>query len=658
MRNKYSLLTIVTILLCLQTTFSQKLPFFKTYDWDKNPNYKIKKDNNEKMVSVKEKIVTEFYFEENSLIEYFLEHKVLWLNSDEKIEEYNKIYLPYSSNSSLELHKGRVITKGGEIVNLDQSKILTAEDEETGRMYKYFAFEGIEKGSFIEFIYVVKKSPVYRGRKISLQSSYNKKDVEFDLFSPKNLIFKFKTYNGLPSIVEDTIVKEKNHWKLYLKKLKGIEKENLSAYNASRGAVIYKLDKNTATKVTDISSYSKVSRNLYAFYYPEYKKKTTQLLNKFIADLSLEEIKKEENKIRKLDYYIKSNFFMSDGAKSLQNLDEILTKKVMNETGAVKLYVSLLRALNIKHELVLTTDRRDTKFDNEFEANNFLTDFLIYFPKSKLYLSPDNFETRFGFPPAYKTDNYGLFVKEVKIGEFKSAVGKIKYIKPVKSDKTFDTMLIDVDFNENNLTETNIDLDRSFNGYYAMNIQPYIHLIKGEKRNELIDGLAQSISKDIEVNKRNIVNDNPELFGLKPLQFVIGFSSDAFVEKAGRKYLFKLGELIGAQIQLYQEKERVLPLEEKFQRSYFRTITVNIPKGYKITNLEDININNSYIEKGKELFSFKSSYELVGNQLKITANEHYRKNIVKVSQYEEYRKVINSAADFNKIVLFFELDVK
>ena len=175
-----------------------------------------------------------------------------------------------------------------------------------------------------------------------------------------------------------------------------------------------------------------------------------------------------------------------------------------------------------------------------------------------------------------------------------------------------------------------------------------------DEKNELIDGLVESISKEIEVKNRKLVNGSPELFGIKPLQFIVDFTSEAFVEKAGRKYLFKLGELIGAQTQLYQEKERVLPLEEQFQRSYFRTITINIPEGYEVTNLKDINLDNSYSEKGKELFAFKSSFKLTGNTLKITADEHYRKNIVDVSIYEKYRKVINSAADFNKIILLIE----
>ncbi len=97
-----------------------------------------------------------------------------------------------------------------------------------------------------------------------------------------------------------------------------------------------------------------------------------------------------------------------------------------------------------------------------------------------------------------------------------------------------------------------------------------------------------------------------------------------------------------------------MPVENEFQRSYVRTIKVNIPEGYQISNLDDIKIDNSYIRKGKKALSFLSDYELKDNVLTIVANEYYRMNIVAASEYEEYRKVINTAADFNKITLILE----
>ena len=653
MRIKISLL--VAVLCVFQLAVSQDAPYFESYDWEENPSYAVEEGNTDDMIAVKEKTVTEFYFQKKDLVEYFLEHKVLWLNSDDAIEEYNKIYLPFSSRAELQVNKARVITPEGKLINLDQSKILTAEDEETGRTYKYYALEGITKGSFIEYMYVVKRPPSYTGDKVYIQDSYKKNKVEFDLFSPSNLLFKFKSFNDLPTVERDTLTTEKLHYKLHVVKVEKLESEYQAPYNASRAFLVYKMDKNTVGKGNDMVSYSNVSQNLYSTYYPDYSKKTKGLLKDFIDELELPENADEESISRKLDFFIKTNVYSQDVySDDLKDLDQILTKKVANETGIIKLYIAVLRSLNVKHQLVLTTDRKQMKFDTEFEATNFLTDFLLYFPKSKKYLSPNASGTRFGFPMPYMMDNYGLFMKEVVIGDFKSAVGKIKYIEPVKAEEIVDVMKVTIDFNTENLTENIVNFDRAFSGYYAMNIQPFMHLIQGEKRDELVDNFIENITKELEIQSRKIVNDDSELFGLKPLQFIVDFTTEAFVEKAGRKYLFKLGDLIGQQVQLYQEKERVLPLEEQFHRSYFRTLTINIPEGYKITNLDDINIDNSYAKNDKELFSFKSSYQLKGSTLTVTADEHYRENIVTVPMYEEYRTVINSAADFNKIVLLLE----
>lgn len=57
---------------------------------------------------------------------------------------------------------------------------------------------------------------------------------------------------------------------------------------------------------------------------------------------------------------------------------------------------------------------------------------------------------------------------------------------------------------------------------------------------------------------------------------------------------------------------------------------------------------------GEDIFVFDSHYTLEGNVLTVTADEHYRESIVAPEIYEAYRKVINSAADFNKVTLILE----
>ncbi|WP_339753146.1 DUF3857 domain-containing protein [uncultured Winogradskyella sp.] len=644
-------LSLLTFCLFILTANSQA--FYKNYDWDKTPNYNTKDYANDNLVALKEKITTEFFFTEDSqFVEFYLEHKTYYLNSDEAIEDYNKIYLPYDSDSELLVNKARVITPSGKVIDLDDSKILTATNDETKRTYKYFAFEGIEKGSFIEFMYVVKRSPVYKGKRISFQDEFKKKNIEFDVFAPSNLVFKFKSYNGLKEVEKDTIIETKNHWSFKLSEVEKLEEESQALYSAERQFIIYALDSNTANNTRDITSYASVAQNVYNFYNAELSKKTKNALKRLIRELKLEENADLDTKIRAIENYIKTNIFAAEfSSDKLSNLDSIIEEKVASESGLIKLYIAIFNELNIKHNMVFTCSRKFMHFDKEFEANIFLQDIIIYFPKTKKYLAPNENESRYGFPPGYLTDTYGLFIKQVKVGDFVSAVGKIKKIKPVDASHSTDNMIINVNFDSDDISTTYINLKRSMSGYYGMFIHPYIDLVKPEDKKELIEGFAKNLNEGVTINKIKMENDKSELFGIKPIVFDIDFTSDAFVEKAGKKYLFKVGELIGSQMELYQEKERVLSLENEFQRSYERTINITIPEGYTIANLDEINIDNEFEKNGKILLSFKSYYELDDNLLKITANEYYKINKIPVTIYEDYRRVINSAADFNKITL-------
>ncbi len=652
------LLKLVVLSLLSIHVFAQKTPFYETYTWQENPvtNINLEKFKDKDIVAFKDKVVNEFSFVNNdALVEYSLTHKMYWLNSNDKIEEYNKVYLPYSSGSEIVKNKARVITRDGKVQELDDSKILTAKDDETQRTYKYYALEGVEKGSFIEYYYVVKKYPDYTGNRITFQSDFDKQHIEFDLLAPTNLIFDSKSYNGLPEMVLDTLNKEKNHWKLHVEELEALEEEEQAPYSAMSKYLIYKLKNNSANPSNDIVSYGIVSQNIYNSLYPEIENKVKSKINKFIT--SIEDSKNEDLtlKIRAIENYIKTNVFIAEVKREdLEELSSIIDNKVASESGAVKLYSAIFNTLGIKHQIVLTSDRRELKFDKSFEAYNFLQEYLIYFPKIKLYLAPTKLESRLGFPPGYLTDTYGLFIKQVTLGGFTSGVGSVKYIKPVNYDKTNYNLVMNVNFDSEDLTITNLKMNRTMDGYYAVFVQPFMDIAKQEDKDEMADGIIKSINENVEIVEKKMYNDSSKDFGNKPLQIIADIKSEEFVEKAGNKYLFKVGELLGPQQEMYQEKARILPVENEFERSYDRKIIVKIPEGYQFKNLENINMDESYKEDDEELFMFKSSYEIKDNQLVIAIKEYYNKNIIDVPIYEEYRTVINSAANFNKVTLVLE----
>lgn len=651
---------VISLLMCFSLTVvnSQTIPFYEAYDWLQNPTkeFDVTSHSDKDLVAFQEKTVNEFVLTEGGgFVEYSLIHNIYWLNSNDKIEEYNKVYLPTSSTKILVKNKARVITKNGEIIELDDSKILEAKNEETQINYKFYAFEGVEKGSFIEYYYVIKRYPAYTGASIYLQDNYYKQNVSFDLYAPKNLLFSAKSYNGLPEIEKDTLVTDKNKWTVKLKEVEALEIESQAPYDTALKKVIYKLDKNTSNPTKEYVSYGEVTQNIYKSLYPELDKKTIKGIAKFLESISKinEEISIDD--IRLIETHIKSNIFVTKAKQQgLDDIQKILETKIAGETGMMRLYAAIFKKLGVKHEVVLTCPRSDVKFDKDFEAYNFLEDYLFYFPKFKLYMEPLNALSRLGFPNGNLTDTYGLFIKPVTIGEFTSGIGKVKFIDPINYDQTRYDLIMNVTFDEDDLTTTNLNMDRKMSGYYALNVQPYLYLAKEEAKADAIDGIIKSINENLEIKEKQVFNDGQYDFGKKPLHIKAKMTSDAFVEKAGRKYLFKLGDLIGLQQEMYQEKARKLPVENSFERSYNRKLIIDIPDGYQFQKLETINIDESYKENDVELFMFKSSYEIKENQLIVSVLEYYNQNVIPVAIYEQYRTIINSAANFNKVTLVLD----
>ena len=105
---------------------------------------------------------------------------------------------------------------------------------------------------------------------------------------------------------------------------------------------------------------------------------------------------------------------------------------------------------------------------------------------------------------------------------------------------------------------------------------------------------------------------------------------------------------------MYQEKTRQLPADVQYPHVLYRKIKFEIPEGYTIKNLNDLNIDIQYKPATVVTMGFVSSYKVTGNVLDIEVTETYREILYPLSQFETFKKVINAAADFNKVVLVLE----
>lgn len=641
------------------SAFAQVEGTYKNYTWDKNSieNFDITKHQNEEIVAVKEKELHDFVvINKTSFIEYKLIHNIYWLNSNDKIEEYNKVYLPIFSNSQLVTSRARVITSSRKIIELDASKILEAKDEESQVTYKYFALEGVEKGAFIEYFYITKNQAKYSGNQVTLQSDYKKYNVDFELIAPKNLEFKFKSYNGLIEIKKDTSITDKNYWKLHLDQTKALLPEEKAPYPTLLKHLVYKLDRNVDNPSIVFFDYEKFSQNSYRSIYKPIDKVSNKAIKAFIKTLDFTNVKSPIEKLQIIESEIKTSFYISpQNASDTENIASILKTKISSEYGIIKLYAALLKHLEIENQLVFTSNRATQKFDPKFEAYHFISDYLFYLVKDNSYLAPLDVSSRLGFPNGYLTDTYGVFVTPIKLGDFTSGKANIKYIEAIDYKKSTDSMFVDIRLDKNDLSITKIDFNQRYTGYKAIYLQPFIHLTPEDSKKELLENFLNQYYPNVTVHSASFENDGKNDFGKLPFVLNADMETSNYINRAGKKYLFKIGELIGPQVEMYQEKKRLLPAEDRNTKLYFRKLTFEIPEGYTVKNLTSLILDESYKNKKGEIeFLFKSNYTIEGNILTVLIDEYYNQNIIPASIYENYRKVINSAADFNKATLIIE----
>jgi hypothetical protein len=634
-----------------------KEPEYLTYDWEKDPKPHSLNEADKQLAEIvlKEKKAAEFiYNSAGELVEYKLLHKIIRVNSDKAIEENNKLYIPSGPKTEFLNQKVRVITPAGKIRVLSEKDIKEGVEEKSKVTFRFFALEGIETGSEIEYFYLMKTATRYTGTIEHIQADVPKKNVEFQLISPSNLHFSTKSYNGLPDMKQDTAREDKNVLSLKVDRVEALLEEGSSTYKANLQQVIYKLNRNSASNANDIISYGSVSEGTYKVIFATPEKAVAKKISKLIQLINIKYARDEEDKIRIVEQYLKSNFAtLENSDPSLDNLSMILDKKIANKEGMVKLFGAVFNQLNIEYQVVMTCDRNELKFDPEFEAYNFLQEYIFFLPSVNLYLAPTEQISCLGFIPYFLTNTYGLFVKKVNLDSYTTGIGKIKFIEPVPFDKSFDNLEVKVDF-KSDILSPKIDLSRQMAGYYAQYFQPYYSYVAEEDKKKLTASVMEGFIPGVEIKDIIIENAGKDYFGIKPLIAKSSFSGETLIENAGGKYLFKIGDLIGPQMEMYQKEERKQKVESNYNRLYHRVITFDIPEGYKIANLDVLNLDVYSEEKGERVINFTSKYTRNGNTIKVVIDEYYKKLVFPLDQYESYRKVINAAADFNKITLVLE----
>jgi len=589
----------------------------------------------------------------NDVKQFFLLHQQVLVNSDRAIENNNKIYISFSRNSEIVKNINRVILPSGKSIELKDKDIHEEVDPESGSKYQYYAVRGLEKGAIIEKLYILEQAPDLKGGTYNFQQSRQVKESLFQVVTPKHLILKHKSYNGLPeaTLIEDRL-DDRNVLEVIAKDVMPLNSdEKLSNLAAERMKFRYKLFENTLSNKKNFYNYNDFAKDFYSNYEEELSKKEKSALIKFFKPVLISA--DEKKNILSIENHIKKSITYNAQFGDNQSLSDIFKNRQGRLFDLITIYRYAFQYFGIKSEFVLTSNRFDSPFDKDFETTNNLQDVLIYLPNSDQYLDAKNQNYRSPLITFGLGNTHGIKIKEVAFGGSTMATSEPTYIKLPNPKITTDTMSIVVDFTkdiENPYVESQI----IFGGYSGASFQGIKDYVPANRYEEILDDISKNYAADVEIESIKPKHDGLDFMGKRNFELNIKLYSEDLIQNAGGKYLYEVGRLIGKQGQLYQEKKRTMPIEMRYAHYYERKIVLKLPEGYKIANPEVFNFDFSLESEGEKSALFTSKYEINGNEITVTNNEYYAKVNFSLSEFEDFREVYNAAADFNKLTVIIE----
>ncbi len=592
----------------------------KPYEWDKDRKRYTLSENESKFNEYLLKYHKEYKYnwEGDTLFVYYTEHRITRVTNSEAIQRHNRIYIPLRNVIKLMDIKARSISKTGKVTLFDRNNLKEIKDEETNNAYKIFAIEGIEPDSELEYFYTQKK--------------------RYSLFDTTK-------------VGHDTL-NNRNIYQVSFRNVPGLTREKISSFDANRKRIEMKLAYNYTRTNARLNTWTDAAKSYYrglAVLNDEDEKQATKFVKTLGDDKKWPMVKRIKNIEDKIKNTIKIAHLGEDGA--YESIPDILLYKQASVQGIIRLLIAAFRYSDMQYEIVMTCDRDLKKFDGSFDSWTYLSDYLLFFPATHGFLSPNENELRYPLVPAKFTAHKGLFIEPITVGSIQSGIGSIKEIPALPYTADENDHIIHVTFNEE-MDRNIINQKLIFKGMNASFLATYYAIMTKEQRDKFIDELIRSSVPDLQLNKWTASTISQE--ELPRFEVDADFKSGHFIENAGNKVLFKVGELIGPQSELYRDENRVTEIENVNNRGYERIITIEIPKGYRITNASALQMNVVYKSEERTPFQFTSEATIEKSTLKIAVKEFYQEIYAPVSRYEEFRKVINAAADFNKIVLVLE----
>ena len=633
MKKKFLVLKILLIVSYFNT-YSQS---YLNIDWDSDKTISFPSDNDL------------YGIFNNHYVEYFkskFTEEVYVYETRHTKTKINRINNPLDNEIIIsKINVSEIVDVRAKIINQDtiisysfdeMKKMINSDNSDEN--YNNYKLPNLDEGDIVEIMYTVKKDFNFNGNKI-IEESYPILLSKFILIE-NNFKSNIKIYNSNNSFVSDIIFDGKKSKQIIFNNLNATANEQYSTPIANKIKISYQCYENR-DDVSQIEYWGNLVQNVSELFFP---KTVNEKAEEILREIKNGYVKIPWNELKianAIDEYIKNNFVISDeDDPKLNDIEYILNNKISNDFSIIQVYSSLFKEADIEYEVAISCNRYFLKFDPELFDPNQLREFLIFLPNQEKYISPNRVEYRVSEAPEDLLGNYGIFIDK-DLDYYFSEITLF--------DQDFSQIKKNIEVNiSRNLNKIKINESRLFSGYWAITNRNYIYLSENEKTDFLVDFFTVNGLDNKKVSNYNIKNfDISHNTYNTPLEITSTIStSDLIEEKEGLTYL-KIGKVIGLQSNLFDEKERINPIEINFPNSYDYNIKVNIPRGYKIVDFSELNKSKEYISvDGNSTAKFLSKATVNGNVLNINIKEYYKELRYNKKRYQEFREVINAAAKF------------
>lgn len=594
------------------------------------------------------------YNNSNVVFNYRMYYKRIHLNDDRGVESFNKIYLGVNNKIDLVDLRAHAIAPNGKITKeFDENDMKITEEE--GKKYLILAIDGAEKGGEIEYFYIIRRNMSEYGS-INIQGSTYIRNFGYTMRVPQKVEYILKGYNGCPE-VENSKKGEYNIYEVKTSKVPVLAKEEYQSYDASLMRIEYVfayLESKGRQRFNTFADFSKnVVNNI-----SKQEKESQSDIKKLSKKLKLNELSNDEEKIRTIENWIKTNIIYFE-AIDFKSIKELIKNKLGDTRGLMRLYIYLFNYNKIKYQIWCTTNKSDKEFDEALESFNFLDDYYFYFPESKKFIDFKNLAWRLGLPPSAIIGQKAVQIKIKDLGDgITTSTYTVGMADVPACTESNEILEMDVTLNSS-LTKGTVKYHGKEAGYENYFKTIYLLVTDEAKRKEEVESYIKRFCQDATGINYSLKNENIEDIkqAALPSEIEATFTGTKFIENAGNKVIIKVGDFIGKQTELYSEKVRQTDIVNPYPHMYTRVLTFHLPEGYEVKGLEKFNINRVYkLNKGEQEDSlgFISTYKIEGNTITISCTEYYQVTTWPKNRYEEFRTLINMAADFNKLTLILD----